>query len=279
MTGSVERFRALALIAALLAAACTPRSGEPPVTMPATALALAIAPDYSGTIWAATGKRVYRSHDGGHSWHLVPGRGGATGVAFLSTRVVTVGRRGVQTGGFGAATLRAPRPVGAPFVAVASPYYRTSRLYGIDAQGRLWVSVRNAAKWGRLRAAGLPEGAVAIAAIRDDVHKPDTIYVACGANGLWRSRDFGATFQRVAAAGQATAVAATTDDQRLLLVASPQGIELSLNRGHTFRHTSGAGDVRAIAFDLRNWRLAYASTSGGRLLRSDDGGRSWDTGS
>ncbi|HKV68813.1 MAG TPA: hypothetical protein VJN72_12060, partial [Gaiellales bacterium] len=100
MTGSVKRFRAFALLVVLLAAACTPRASEPAVTMPATAAGLAVAPDFSGTIWAATGKRVYRSHDGGHSWRVVPGRGGATGVAFLSTRVVTVGSRGVQTGGF-----------------------------------------------------------------------------------------------------------------------------------------------------------------------------------
>jgi photosystem II stability/assembly factor-like uncharacterized protein len=276
MTGSVERFRALALIAALLAAACTPRSGEPPVTMPATALALAIAPDYSGTIWAATGKRVYRSRDGGHSWQVVAGRGGATGVSFLSTRVVTVGRRGVQTGGFGAATLRTPRVVGVPLVAVASPYYRTNRLYALDAKGRLWISVRNARRWARLRAADLPAGAVAIAAVRGDVHRPDAIYVACGRNGLWRSHDFGATFQQIAAAGEATAVATTTDDQRLLLVASRDGIELSRNRGRTFVHTSHVGRVRAVAFDLRNARLAYASTSEGLLLRSDDGGRTWD---
>jgi photosystem II stability/assembly factor-like uncharacterized protein len=276
MTGSVEWFRGLVLIAALLAAACTPRSGEPPVTMPATASGLAIAPDFSGTIWAATGKRVYRSHDGGHSWQVVPGRGGATGVAFLSTRVVAVGRRGVQTGGFGTANLRTPRAAGVPLVAVASPYYRTNRLYALDAKGRLWVSVRNARRWARLRAAGLPAGAVAIAAVRGEVHRPDAIYVACGRNGLWRSHDFGATFQRIAAAGEATAVATTTDDQRLLLVASPGGIELSRDRGRTFAHTARVGPVRAVAFDLRNARLAYASTADGLLLRSDDGGRSWD---
>jgi photosystem II stability/assembly factor-like uncharacterized protein len=276
MTGSVERFRAFALIAVLLAAACTPRSGEPSVTMPATASGLAIAPDFSGTIWAATGKRVYRSHDGGHSWHVVPGHGGATGVAFLSTRVVAVGPRGVQIGGFGAATLRSPRAVGAALVAVASPYYRTNRLYALDANGRLWLSVRNARRWARLRAAGLPAGAVAIAAVRGEVHRPDAIYVACGRNGLWRSHDFGATFQRIPAAGDVTAVATTTDDQRLLLVATPRGIELSRNRGRTFVRVSAATGVHAIAFDLRNARLAYASTSGGRLLRSDDGGRTWD---
>jgi photosystem II stability/assembly factor-like uncharacterized protein len=246
--------------------------------MPATASGLAVAPDFAGTIWAATGRRVYRSRDGGHTWRLVPGPGGATGVAFLQTRVVAVGPRGVQTGGFGAATLRVPRPAPAALIAVVSPYYRTNRLYAVDAHGRLWVSVRAARRWSRLRAAGLPHGAVAIAAIRDDVHRPDVIYVACGRNGLWRSRDFGATFQRVAGVAEATAVAATTDDQRLLLVASPDGIQRSGNRGRTFTRVSATGAVRAIAFDLRNWRMAYAATSGGRLLRSDDGGRSWDAG-
>jgi hypothetical protein len=138
------------------------------------------------------------------------------------------------------------------------------------------VSVRNAARWARLRAVGLPAGAVAIAAVRGEVHHPDAIYVACGRNGLWRSHDFGATFQRIPAAGSATAVATTTDNQRLLLVASPRGIELSRDRGRTFTRVSSDGDVRALAFDLRNAQLAYASTSGGVLLRSDDGGSTWD---
>ncbi len=244
--------------------------------MPAAASALAIAPDFAGTIWAATGRRVYRSHDGGHTWRRVPGEGGATGVAFLAARVVAVGPRGVQTGGFGAASLGRPHPASAPLLAVASPYYRTNRLYAVDASGHLWVSVRNARRWSRLRAAGLPPGAQAIAAIRGDVHRPDVIYVACGAAGLWRSVDFGATFHRIPAAGAATAVTATTDDQRLLLVASPAGIELSRNAGRTFRRVATTAGIRAIAFDFRNWRLAYAATAGGRLLRSDDGGSTWN---
>jgi photosystem II stability/assembly factor-like uncharacterized protein len=276
MPGSVERFRVLAAAVALLGAACTPHAGEPPVTLPRPASALAIAPDFAGTIWAATGQKVYRSRDGGHSWRRVPGRGGATGVAFLSTHVVAVGPRGVQVGGFGTASLGEPRRVEAPFVAVATPYYRTSRLYGVDAAGHLWVSVRNAHKWARLRAAGLPAGAVAVAAIRGDVHRPDVIYVACGAAGVWRSKDFGASFKRLPRAGPATAVAATTDDQRLLLVASPAGIELSRNFGRSFVTVAHVSGVRAIAFDLRDWRLAYAALADGKLLRSDDGGATWD---
>ena len=278
MTPSVERIRVIAVALAVLCAACTPQAGEPPVTMPATASALAIAPDFSGTIWAATGRRVYRSRDGGHTWQLVPGRGGATGVAFLSTRVVTVGPGGVQTGGFGAAALPAPHPAAAPFRAVASPYYRTNRLYALDGSGRLWVSVRNAARWARLRAAGLPSGAVAVAAVRGDVHLPDVIYVACGANGLWRSGDFGATFRRLPALADATAIATTTDQQRRLLVASPRASSSRPNAGRSFTQVASVAGVRAVAFDLRNWRLAYAATSDGRLLRSDDGGLTWDGG-
>ena len=276
MAPSVERIRVVAVAVAALCAACTPQAGEAPVTMPAKASALAIAPDYSGTIWAATGRRIYRSHDGGHTWLRVPGPGGATGVAFLSTHVVTVGPRGVQTGGFGAAVLPAPAPAVALFRSVTTPYYHTNRLYAVDGSGRLWVSVRNAARWARLRAAGLPTGAVGVAAVRGDVHLPDVIYVACGANGLWRSGDFGAAFRRLPAVADATAVAATTDQQRRLLVASPAGIELSTNAGRSFTQVASIAGVGAIAFDLRNWRLAYAATSDGRLLRSDDGGLTWD---
>ena len=276
MPGSVERIRVVAVTLAVLCAACTPQAGEQPVSMPTPASALAIAPDFAGTIWAATGKKVYRSRDGGHTWRRVPGRAGATGVAFLSTHVVTVGPDGVQVGGFGAASLGVPRKVAAPLLEVASPYYRTSRLYAVDSAGRLWVSVRNGKQWARLRAAGLPSGAVAVAAIRADVHKPDVIYVACGAAGLWRSKDFGATFKRMPRAGAATAVAATTDDQRLLLVATPTGIELSKNFGRSFTPVATVRGVRAVAFDLRNWRLAYAALADGRLLRSDDGGGTWD---
>jgi photosystem II stability/assembly factor-like uncharacterized protein len=276
MAPSVERIRVAAVAAALLCAGCTPQAGEAPVTMPATASALAIAPDFSGTIWAATGRRLYRSRDGGHTWHLVPGRGGATGVAFLSTRVVTVGPKGVQAGGFGAAALPGPRAVAAPFRAVASPYYRTNRLYALDGSGRLWVSVRNAARWARLRAAGLPPGAVAVAAVRGDVHLADVIYVACGANGLWRSGDFGATFHHLPDLPDATTIATTTDQQRRLLVGSPEGIELSMDAGRSFTRVASVPGVRAVAFDLRNWRLAYAATADGRLLRSDDGGHTWD---
>jgi photosystem II stability/assembly factor-like uncharacterized protein len=125
----------------------------------------------------------------------------------------------------------------------------------------------------KLRAEGLPAHPVSIAAVRDLITEPDTIYVSAGSDGLWRSRDFGATFSRVAGVAAADAVALTTDDQRLILVADGKGLLLSTDRGGTFRRVSDL-PARAVAFDPRNHRLAYAAV-GGRLLRSVDGGRTW----
>ena len=105
-----------------------------PSTFPRGATALAIAPDYAGTIWETAGSHVYRSRDGGHSWHGLAYTD-AVGVAFLEKAVVVVDGTHVGVGGFGAARLAEHR-AGRSIVAVSSPYYRTSRLYGLDPERR-----------------------------------------------------------------------------------------------------------------------------------------------
>ena len=165
MREMVERKSVFVAIFAVLATACG-QASEPSVDIPAGATALAIAPDYAGTIWETAGAHVYRSRDGGHSWHGMA-HTGAIGVAFLEKRVVVVDGTNVGVGGFGAARL-AQRPAGRPIVAVTSPYYRTNRLYGLDASGRLWLSVRGGRPWAPLRAAGLPSGCGALSAVRGD---------------------------------------------------------------------------------------------------------------
>ena len=153
MREMVERKSVVVAILAVLASACG-QAAEPPVAIPARATALAIAPDYAGTIWATSGSHVYRSHDGGHSWRGMAHTDGV-GVAFLEKQVVLVDGLRVGVAGFGATRL-VERRVARPIVAVASPYYRTNRLYGLDPSGRLWLSVRHGRRWVRLRAAGLP---------------------------------------------------------------------------------------------------------------------------
>ena len=160
-------------------------------------------------------------------------------------------------------------------MAVSSPYYRTSRLYGLDPEGRLWLSVRGGRRWAPLRAAGLPSGCGALSAVRGDPLKADVVYVACGQAGLWRSSDFGASFARLAASPDATAVATTTDDHLRVLVADADGLALSTNAGRTFRRVTRIKGVSAVAFDLRNYLVCYAA-AGHTLLRSADGGVTWE---
>jgi photosystem II stability/assembly factor-like uncharacterized protein len=271
MREMVERKSVVIAILAVLASACG-QASEPPVAIPARATALAIAPDYAGTIWAAAGSHVYRSHDGGHSWRGIAHTDGL-GVAFLEKQVVLVDGVHVGVGGFGATRLD-ERPVARSIVAVSSPYYRTNRLYGLDPDGRLWLSVRHGRRWARLRAAGLPHGCTALSAVRGDPLRPDVVYVACGSQGLWRSTDFGASFTRLSGAPDATAVATTTDDHTRLLAAASDGLYLSTNAGRTFRRVARVTGVSAVAFDLRNYLIAYAATRR-TLLRSVDGGVTW----
>src|SRR6478672_3113984 len=268
----LDRKSVFVAISAVFLTACG-QAGEPSVDIPARATALAIAPDYAGTIWATAGSHVFRSRDGGHSWHGVA-HTGAVGVAFLEKAVVLVDGTNVGVGGFGAGRL-AEHPAGRSIVAISSPYYRTNRLYGLDSSGGLWLSVRSGRPWAPLRAAGLPNGCGAVAAVRGDPLKADVVYVACGPAGLWRSADFGASFTRLAASPDATAVATTTDDHLRVLVADADGLAVSTNAGKTFRRVARVQGVSAVAFDLRNYLVCYAA-AGHTLLRSADGGVTWE---
>ena len=234
---------------------------------------MAVAPDFAGTIWAAAGPTAWSSRDGGYRWRRVLGARGGSGIAFTEASALLVGLAGSQRADFGGTLAGPVRATPASFVALATPYHKTSRLYALDRNGRLWLSVDAGLHWSPLVARGLPAGCSAVAAVRGDVIQPDTILAACGGAGLWRSADFGATFRHVAGIADARSVAMTTDDQRRVLVAGTDGIHLSTDGGRTFRLASPAV-ASAVAIDSRNWRLAYAA-SGGRLLRSIDGGATW----
>jgi hypothetical protein len=261
----------LVIIVTILAAGCG--ASERPLELPAQARWLSVAPDFAGTIWDVTDGRAYRSMDGGHSWDPVPGVARGRAVAFTDHNAVVIGPGGAARSDFEGGLLVPWTPTPTGFVALASPYHRTNRLYALDGAGRLWLSVTAGGSWVRLRAEGLPPGAVALSAVRDDVTTPDIIYIAAGDRGLWRSLDFGATFRPVPGIARATAVATTTDEQDLVLVAG-DGIYLSTDRGRSFTRTSRAA-ATAIAYDPRNHDLAFAATPDGRLLRSIDAGRTW----
>jgi photosystem II stability/assembly factor-like uncharacterized protein len=227
------------------------------VALPGVAKAVAVAPDFAGTLWETTGGRAWRSHDGGLSWQRVRGPGGGDAIAFT------------EKGGVG---LSKPLKTPQPFVSITTPYHRTDRLYALDVFGHPWVSVDAGRHWSRLRAGRLPNTCRSISAVRGDVTQPDVIYAACGDDGLWLSLDDGAQFTRVPAPAVAYGVAMTTDNQAQVLVAGDK-LYLSTDHGHSFRPVLDRR-VDAVAYDPRNEDLAYAAV-GHRLLRSVDGGRTW----
>jgi hypothetical protein len=271
MTSRLEKTVSLVLPVMCVAAGCGGASPSS-LAMPSPARAIAIAPDFAGTIWETTGERPWRSQDGGRSWQPVSGRIGGVAVSFSQFGSEVVGPRGGQRGDYGGRRLGRPRQTPGTFISVSSPYHRTGRFYAVDVFGRLWLSADAGTHWTRLRAAGLPTSALAVAAVRGDVERPDVVFVAAGADGLWRSVDDGATFRHFADIPDAHAVALTTDDQRLMLVAGDR-LYRSTDNGRRLLPVLDRR-VDAVAYDPRNHRLAYA-TAGRTLLRSLDGGKTW----
>jgi photosystem II stability/assembly factor-like uncharacterized protein len=265
------------VLAALAAGGCTSAS-EPPVRIPSLARSIGVAPNNYGTLWMAAEGATYSSDDGGAHWRRVPRTPGGGSVAFLDKVALLAARGGVWAGPqAGSMRLRLLPPPPVPMRAVSTAFYGIGRVYGLDVHGGLWVSVVSGKRWSRLRAAGLPAGGTAISARRAKTTLPDTVFVAAGAQGLWVSRDFGATFSRVAGIPDATAVATTTHDATRVLVSTPGGLLLSTDDAASFRGVLRMRGLTAITLDSKNWKNAYAATSGGLLLRSDDGGAHWTT--
>jgi hypothetical protein len=281
MALSVERIRAGAglvftLVAVFLAAGCGSAS-EQPVRLPGRALAIGVAPDNYGTLWATTAGGAFRSIDGGDSWRRVPGSPGHAVLAFLNKLTFLAAGGGAWVAANGGDT----KPVAthdppSGLISVTDAFYGANRLYGLDADGRLWLSVTSGASWSRLQARGLPAGGLCISARRGKTTLPDTVFVAAGAHGLWVSHNFGESFRRVPGIADATAVATTTHDATRVLVATRAGLELSTDNAASFRQVLEMRGLTAIALDSRNWKNGFAATAAGLLLRSDDGGASWD---
>ena len=75
----------------------------------------------------------------------------ATGVAFTEKYTYLVGPSGGELADFGGTRAAPLTRTPASFVSVASPYHKTNRLYALDGDGGMWVSVNAGRTWSRLR--------------------------------------------------------------------------------------------------------------------------------
>ena len=244
---------------------------------------LAIDPRAPGTMYAADGRGVVKTTDGGATWRRAeagivastvnavasaPGRpatiyaGGSSGLSRSDDRgrtwTVLRARYGVSL----AVDPRDPRHV-------------LAGARGIEASrdgGATWVDVF------------APSPGDEVHAIAFDPRDPRWVYAATDANGLLRSSDGGATWKYLQRGDLAPALAVHPDRGGTVFSAGGRGsFAVSTDHGDSWRYSSipRLADVRSIAVAPSDPDTLYAFSDRGlpgavtRFARSTDGGGHW----
>ena len=249
--------------------------------------ALAFDPTASLTVYAATGRGVLKSTDGGVHWQRVS-RDEVSAVAVdprdpqtvyagtdggliksldggISWRVVNtaMGSHG-RDRGIGQVSSLAVDPLDSQTV------YATARCLGVFRSsdgGRSWRSAN------AVRNPQCQDTALALA-----TRAPKTIYSVYGWRGVFKSSDGGGHW-RTANTGLslATVSSLAVDPNRPQTVyasAGQLGLFKSSDGGANWRPV-GRGLVNAVALDPRDPRIVLAAEAHNRVLRSTDAGRTW----
>ncbi len=204
--------------------------------------AFALDPTASTTLYAATGRGLYKTTDGGNSW--------------------------LRTG----AGLR-DRSVLAIAVDPASP----SNLYATTDTAGVFRSEDGGEHW---REANRGIAARYVGAIAIDPHHGGVVYAGAEAGRVFRSEDSGETWTELASPTTRVSVTVIVEDpknhDRLFVGTNSEGVFWSVDGGRTWARPSGRlsrGTVWNLAFDPASDEM-FAGTHDG-LFRSADHGRSW----
>ena len=154
---------------------------------------------------------------------------------------------------------------------------------GAGAQAPLWVaghevlerSVDGGATWQSVRPAGLPGLDLHGFAVRPG--QPEEILAAVAGQGLYGSRDGGASFElRSTELGPSVFGMALTADGTLFAADPTQGLFVSNDGGRRFRAAVQGGGIVSVAAVPRRPLLALAAGDPGVIV-SRDGGDLWET--
>ena len=271
----------LALVPAILAVAlagCTRQADQHRAvpTSSGTPSFLAQSFDATGTLLVGTPLGVYRSNDGGRTWHTTQRHvWGALAAGFTQASTIVSRGRLLQRGNLAYDRVDAPKR--SPFhggSVLALSWLPGGKLYAL-VRGTYWhlyVTLDSARTWYPRPALALPRSARAIAVARAK-GGPDVLYAAAGRTGLWRSLDAGVSWSRLPVKAPSAQSVATTPARWQHVVAALPELSWSDDYGATW-HTSGPR-ATIVASDPRNDRIWYAVAPDGELLVSTDGGHSW----
>jgi photosystem II stability/assembly factor-like uncharacterized protein len=231
--------------------------------------------DATGTLLVGSKLGVYRSTDGGRTWHTTSRHvWGALAAGFTQASTIVSRGRLLERGNLSYDHVDAPKR--SPFhggSVFSLTWLPGGKLYAL-VRGTYWhlyVTLDSARTWYPRPALSLPRSAKAIAVARAK-GGPDVIYAATGRAGLWRSVDAGVSWSRLPVQANAQAVATTPARWQHVVAALPE-LSWSDDYGATW-HTSGPR-ATLVASDPRNDRIWYAVAPDGELLVSTDGGHSW----
>ena len=238
----------------------------------------ALAVGGTGIAYAGTRSAVFRSTDGGRSWHKVLGTPpdvvlsilvdpGDASIVYLAT---VRGGPGTLDGDLlrssdaGLTWVRIRARLGQGYArAFAIDPFDSRRLFVVAELG-FFASADSGASWSSI-ANGLPT--VDLNALAADPHVRGTIYAA-GAAGIFRSRDSGATFSRIGAGLPVAWVKSVVVDPlvpgRLFAAVDGHGVHASIDGGDTWSAFGDGlrGNTGSLAIDPAGRSLHAGTTEG-----------------
>ena len=218
-----------------------PTSGGPPSF-------LAQSFDAIGTLLVGTPQGVYRSTDGGRTWHTTTRHvWKALSAGFTQASTIVSRGRLLERGNLAYDHIDAPKR--SPFhggSVLALSWLPSGKLYALvhGTYWRLYVTLDSARTWYPRPALDLPVSARSIAAARAK-GAPDVVYAAAGRAGLWRSVDAGVSWSRLPVAANAQSVATTPARWQHVVAALPE-LSWSDDYGTTWHTQRPARDDRRL---------------------------------
>jgi photosystem II stability/assembly factor-like uncharacterized protein len=258
---------------------------------------LALVPGRPATLYAATQGGLFKSTDSGRTW-----RSASAGLGAALVGTLAVDRHAIFAGTHGSGLFKSANrglqwsriPIGFPakasvtVLAIAADPRHPSTVYiaacggggcGGGGPGRFLKTVDGGATWQQITS--MPGWVQSLA-----IDPAGTIFAGTERGSLYRSRDAGRSWRRVATAH---GVSLAKPDPFFAIAIDPHhpdniyassrtaGIVKSSDGGTTWtRANTGLTNLRisALAIDPRNPRVLFTSTEGG-VFRSTDGAASW----
>lgn len=247
--------------------------------------AFALDPTSPATLYAATGRGLYKTTDGGATW-LRTGTGLrdhsllalAVDPALPSNVYATTDTAGVfRSVDAGEHWTESNSGIGARYVgAIAVDPHRRGGLYAGAEAGRIFRSDDAGASWRELHA---PTSRVSVTVILVDPQTPDRLFVGTNSEGVYWSTDAGTTWTRPAGRLSRGTVWNLIFDGRSdeMFAGTHDGLFRSGDHGQTWVAANTglrSWNVLSVVIDPASPDTLYAGTAAA-IYRSSDRGRTW----